>query len=56
MLLLYVIGHFNQTVLMRKRETENKRETEKERDIFFFTLEGGDALVLLHEMTHDLLQ
>lgn len=55
MLLLYVIGHFNQTVLMRKRETENKRETEKERD-FFFTLEGGDALVLLHEMTHDLLQ
>lgn len=40
---------------MRKRETENKRETEKERD-FFFTLEGGDALVLLHEMTHDLLQ
>lgn len=36
MLLLYVIGHFNQTVLMRKRETENKRETEKEREIFFY--------------------
>lgn len=38
-----------------ERERQRTRETEKEREIFF-TLEGGDALVLLHEMTHDLLQ
>lgn len=35
MLLLYVIGHFNQTVLMRERETENKRDRERERDLFY---------------------
>lgn len=39
-----------------ERERQRTRERQRKRERFFFTLEGGDALVLLHEMTHDLLQ